>query len=806
MTSEHDSIGPDFRALFESAPGLSLVLAPDGPRFTIVAVSDAYTRQTLTKREAILGKALFDVFADNPDDVGTTAAENISASLARVLANRAPDAMPPYRHDIRKSGDGFEERWWSSVNSPVFGPDGDLVHILHRVEDITDLVQHKRASEEQLRELVASAPDGIFIADPDGRYTEVNAAGCRLLGYRRDEIVGRSIVDFVEPGELERQAALKRHLGGGDTDVSVWRLRRKDGTYVSVELSSNTLPDGSLRGFVRDITGRERAEQALRVSEARFAGLVSVAADAIISIDDDQRIVIFNEGAEQIFGWKRPDILGKPLGVLLPERLREAHEHHVRGFAEGQSKSRVMGEHLEIAGLRASGVEFPAEAAISKLDVGSERLLTVVLRDISERKRVEMEQRLLSDVGVVLASTLDYEEILEKLATLVIGAVSDCCIVDLAANGHLRRLKVAHRDTKKAAVARALELIPLDVQRPHLGSAALESQQPVLISAVTQDYLTAIAQSDEHLRALRELAPTSLMSLPLVAHGRLLGALILVSTSTTRRYEARDLVLAQELAHRASLAVENARLYGQAQRAIAARDEVLGVVAHDLRNPLNSIVLQADLLDLPARVLEGQSLRPAEAIRRSAKRMNRLIQDLLDVACLQDGHLVITRDRVCSRDVVRDAVDAARPVASRSSLALSVEITTDVPDTLGDRDRILQVLDNLITNAIKFTPPNGRITVGTAPRPGEVMFWVEDTGAGISAESVPHLFDRFWQADRTDRRGAGLGLAIAKGIVDAHGGRIWVESTLRLGSKFCFTIPAVPTDQTSASEPVPYRA
>jgi signal transduction histidine kinase len=275
--------------------------------------------------------------------------------------------------------------------------------------------------------------------------------------------------------------------------------------------------------------------------------------------------------------------------------------------------------------------------------------------------------------------------------------------------------------------------------------------------------------------------------------------LIFVST-TTRGYESRDLRLAEELAHRASLAVENARLYRCAQRATAARDDVLGVVAHDLRNPLNTIVLQTDLLRLSAREAEGPARTPADVIRSAAMRMNRLIEDLLDVACLDDGHLAIARDRVRSRDVVRDAVDAARPGAARSSLALSIEIAADLPDTWGDRGRILQVLDNLIGNAIKFTPSGGRITVGAAPRPGEVLFWVEDTGAGISAESVPHLFDRFWQADHADHRGAGLGLGIAKGIVDAHGGRIWVESAVGIGTTFCFSIPAASMAQTPASE------
>lgn len=289
MTARHRA-QPDFRTLFESVPGLYLVLEPDAPRYTIVAVSDAYARQTLTTRDAIVGKGVFEVFPDNPDDPATTAKRNSSASFARVIATRAPDAMPTQRHDIRRppeQGGGFEERWWNPVNSPVFGPDGEITYILHRVDDVTALVRlgHEsrealRRKEQQLHDLFESAPDGMFIADPDGRYTDVNPAGCRLLGYSREELLGRSIVDLVPPDELARQAALKRHILAGGVEVSEWRLQRKDGTYVPVELSANALPDGSMQAVVRDITERLDAEAALRLSEAKFSGIISISPDA----------------------------------------------------------------------------------------------------------------------------------------------------------------------------------------------------------------------------------------------------------------------------------------------------------------------------------------------------------------------------------------------------------------------------------------------------------------------------------------------------------------------------------------------
>jgi signal transduction histidine kinase len=183
-----------------------------------------------------------------------------------------------------------------------------------------------------------------------------------------------------------------------------------------------------------------------------------------------------------------------------------------------------------------------------------------------------------------------------------------------------------------------------------------------------------------------------------------------------------------------------------------------------------------------------------EAIYRAATRMNRLIQDLLDVALMESGQLTLERSRVSARELIVGAVEMQMPLAASSSLELRVDLNHDVPDVWGDRDRLLQVFENLIGNAIKFTEAGGSITVGAAERDHEVVFWTADTGGGIASENLPHVFDRFWQATR-GHQGAGLGLPVAKGIVEAHGGRIWVESTEGLGTTFSFTIPkAEPLD------------
>jgi signal transduction histidine kinase len=239
------------------------------------------------------------------------------------------------------------------------------------------------------------------------------------------------------------------------------------------------------------------------------------------------------------------------------------------------------------------------------------------------------------------------------------------------------------------------------------------------------------------------------------------------------------------------VAIENARLYRASVRATQLRDQVMGVVAHDLRNPLSTILTQVWAMERHGPEPERRSLKPLEVIQRAAKRMNRLIQDLLDVARMEAGQLTIERARLSAVELITEAVDMQKPLASSSSIELRVEVDADVPDVLGDRDRLLQVFENLIGNAIKFTKTGGRITAGAASRDDEVVFWVADTGCGIASENLPRVFDRFWQATRAGRKGAGLGLPITQGIVEAHGGRIWVESEFGRGSTFFFTIPKV---------------
>ena len=585
--------------------------------------------------------------------------------------------------------------------------------------------------------------------------------------------------------------------------------------------SDSTTTDAAQRA-TQERVGAQAArlvEDELRSSEAHLAGIIGLATDAIVSVDANYQIVLFNTGAERIFGYTVDEIYGKPLDLLIPEKYRKRHTTHMDGFAASPVAARRMGERNSIFGRRKNGEIFPAEAAISKVEVGGVRYFTAVLRDTTaqveaeaERERLlahaerartmaemaqaraqdaEQRARFLADASVVLDSSLDYAETLRSIARLVVPRMAAFAIIDVIdENDVMRRLDVVHRDAGKAHLARRLCDIVLDWSKPHSSRDARESRQPHHTPEVTPEILATWSQSEEHLALWKELAPTSYISVPMIARDRLFGTIGLALDDASRRYTADDVQLADELARRVAIAVDNARLYSAAQRATHLRNEILGVVSHDLRNPLSVMAMCGARLAGEHELDRATTVEIGETIEEAAEWMQRLVADLLDIASIEAGKLSVQKQR---RDPV---IIAAKSAVAFGHVAQEREIELEVvtPDSVRpievDEQRIVQVLSNMIANALKFTNRGGRVLVEVADQGDAVRFSVADNGSGIPAEQMPRVFDRFWQADqRASIRGSGLGLSIAKGIIDAHGGRIWVESQVGTGSTFYFTIP-----------------
>ncbi len=286
--------------------------------------------------------------------------------------------------------------------------------------------------------------------------------------------------------------------------------------------------------------------------------------------------------------------------------------------------------------------------------------------------------------------------------------------------------------------------------------------------------------------------PTTLTADLAGRDGRKLGTIQLWDKKGESDFDEADEAILTQLAQLASVALENARLFKAATEATRARDDLVAIVSHDLRNPIHTIHMAASfLLDIaPATDRRLQARRQLEVIQRSATRANRLIQDLLDVARIQAGGLAVDPIPIDVKSLVHEAAEAATPLASASHLRVETEVPEPSPMVSSDRERILQVFANLIGNAIKFTPKGGEIRIHAVCDSSEIRFVVADTGPGIPAEHLDHVFDRYWQAKSTAKLGTGLGLSIAKGIVEAHGGRIWVESPPNSGAQFNFTLPA----------------
>lgn len=443
-----------------------------------------------------------------------------------------------------------------------------------------------------------------------------------------------------------------------------------------------------------------------------------------------------------------------------------------------------------IYGLRKNGEEFPTDAAISKLEIGGKRLLTVCLRDISEQQRSESEQRLLAEVGEILVQAgSDYQRLLNDIATKISSTIAAWCAIDIAHAGDARRVKIVHSDPAMAPLCKALEVEFIAQQADTPPCGAFDASRPVLVNDPAPEVLESVARSEAQVKLLRAFDAASLIVVPLIARNHPLGTLALGSPRTGRRYDARDAQQAEQLASRVALAVDNARLHEALERAVKARDDVLGIVAHDLRSPLNAIVLGAHNLRRPRGQPERRNQTAADSIHRSAMSMHRLIEDLLDVVRLEAGQsLAITPAEVPTLSILTEAIErqvTANP-ARRREIALDA---SGAPPTIwADRARLLQVFDNLLGNAMKFS--RKAITVRCASAKDETLFSVADDGPGIRAEDLPRIFDRFWQASPPDRRGAGLGLSIVQAIVRAHRGRVWAESQPGEGTTFYFTLPA----------------
>ena len=488
---------------------------------------------------------------------------------------------------------------------------------------------------------------------------------------------------------------------------------------------------------------------------ARLAAIVQSSDDAIIGKDLNGIIASWNPAAERMFGYTAAEAVGQSIRIIIPDDRQDEEDGVIQQIKRGEKV-----DHFETIRCRKDGICIPISLTVSPIrnDAGVVVGASKIARDISERKRAEAKaerttRRLafVSQMSAALATSLDYEKTLKAVTKLAVAHIADWCAPE-----------------------------------------------------ITDAMIVAAAQGDEErVRLVRALGAVSYLCVPMNAGGRTVGALTLASAESGRRYTDDDLQFAEDVASRTAMAVENARAYQQVQRADRLKDEFLATLSHELRTPLNAILGYSRMLR--GGLLTADKVSGAlETIERNAMSLTQMVDDVLDVSRIVSGKMRLNVQPVELPLVLQDAIATVTPAADAKRLHIHMVIDPQIGTVSGDPARLQQVVWNLLSNAVKFTPKGGRVQVRLERVNSSVEIVVSDTGIGIPADFLPHIFERFRQADSgtaRQRGGLGLGLAIASNLVDMHGGTIRATSGGEgQGATFRVRLPLMAVQPASPAE------
>jgi PAS domain S-box-containing protein len=617
-------------------------------------------------------------------------------------------------------------------------------------------------SAAQLRELVKQAPDGIFVADADGRYTFVNEAGCRMLGYARHELIGKTIFELLPVEDKARLLESKAQMLRGASHVAEWRVRRKDGTWLPVEVSAKILPDGQWQGFVREISERKahQAEceallQQARANEHLLQGIFDILPVGVWIADSSGRIVSNNPAGERIWGGAR--YVGVP--------------------QFGQYKGWWVDTGKPIA-----PEEWALARALTKGETSTGELVRIQCFDGSFKTIINSAAPLRDKNGGISGAIVVNEDITaqheaqEKLRASehLFRTVFDLLPVGLWLAD--REGRITRGNPAGERIWQGIHYVGPEQYGKYKGWW-LESGKPIaadewaILRAVRQGKasrgeLIRIQCFDGSFKTVINWA------VPMRSEaGEITGA-IAVNEDVTTLQQTQE----------------------QLRAAVRDREQILATVTHDLRSPLSGIIMAAAAAERQARALpDGEPVRAlAASLHDTARHMSGLVDDLLAVAVAKGGGSMLKLAPAAAGALLARAADAARPLLAKQGLRLEVKSSGELPSISVDAKRILRVFSNLLDNALKFTAARGRITLAAETVAGGVKFSVANSGRALPRKELAAMFQPFWQAGRKDRRGAGLGLAICRSMVEAHGGSIWVEPALGERVRVCFVLPRAP--------------
>ncbi|MGE0871431.1 MAG: PAS domain S-box protein [Kofleriaceae bacterium] len=725
---------------------------------------------------------------------GPSPAEHTGRTMREILGHHA-DVLEPIVRTVIETGEAVTDlelnaappstpdhvRSFLASYFPVRTPSRETIGVGVAVVEITE----RKRMEARLQKALSIQTVGVVFYDLHGRVLDANPALERMSGYTRDQLRQVSWQQLTPPefGDVTARAA-EQIEATGETAPYEKQWIRPDGSrwwglFAPTRISGSGR-DSECVEFIIDVTARNQAEEAVREREVLFRTLADSISQFAWMADETGSIVWFNQRWFEYTGTTLDEVKGWGWQKI-------QHPDHVQRVIAKLRDHFETGETWEdtfpLRGKDGRYRWFLSRALPIRNDHGT------VVRWFGTNTDVT-DTRLLGEVTTALSSSLDYRETLQRMAELLVPALADWCTVDLLEReGHIQRIVSVHSDPANTALASELARShPPDPSASSGSARVMRTGVPDLVPEVSDEFLATVARSPERLQMLRDLGIKSCVLVPLIARDRTLGAIGIVSAESGRRYAQRDLELLEEVARRAAIAIDNARLYEEVQRAVRMREELLAVVSHDLKNPLGAIQLAgAMLLGRPAE--DPRRRQQIEVINRSASRMDHLIGDLLDMASIQAGRLAIERRLDEPGAVLTEAVEMHRPAAREKGVTISCVCPLRELRILLDRDRILQVLGNLLGNAIKFCRSGDEITVRCQRSVHEAVFAISDSGPGIPESDLPHVFEPYWSARGHAKKGTGLGLYISKGVIEAHGGRLWVESAPGEGATFYFTLP-----------------
>jgi PAS domain S-box-containing protein len=683
--------------------------------------------------------------------------------------------------------------------------EGRVVGISKISRDISEgdrAVSERIRIEQQLRQVIDAMSDAFAAVDRTWRFTYMNDRYVQMAQMRREDLIGRVVWDvFAEPTQLRIFDEARRAMADD-------RPKAVEQYYPPLDLWFHTrifpTPDG-LALFTTDVTERKRIdsikEEAL-ATVRRLAAIVESSDDGILGMDLDGTITAWNHGAEQLYGYAATEAIGQSIRIVVPEDRQEEESEVLARITRGQ---RV--DHFETIRCRKDGSRVPVSLSLSPIrdDGGNVIGASKIARDITERRRATQRSAFLSEVGAVLAGSLEYAATLKTVVNMAVPSMADWCAVDiLTEERKLERLAVAHVDPAKIDLARAIRSRYEDPSSLYSPASVVRTGTPAIVKEITDQMIVAAAHGDEDRVALvRSLGLRSYIIVPLTARGRTFGALTLVTAGSGRVYSDDDFRFAQEVAFRAALAVDNARTYDEAQLANRLKDEFLATLSHELRTPLNAILGYSRLVQ-SGMLTPDKHTHALQTVERNATALTQIVEDVLDVSRIISGKVRLNVQPVDLPHVVSEAVETVVPAADAKQIRIQTILDPSAAPISGDPDRLQQIVWNLVTNAVKFTPKQGVVQVRVERVNSHVEIVVSDTGMGIAPEFLPHIFERFRQADSGTTRehtGIGLGLAIVRHLVELHGGTIHAASGGRdQGSTFRVRLPLMVVHHETRSE------